>query len=219
MDVLLLEDVYNVGRAGEVKAVANGFGRNYLIPQGMALPATPGAVEMAEAITEKANKERATLNTQMEVVAEQVREIQLLFPARAGETGKLYGSVTTAMIAEQLSQKIGMDIDKRQIHSQPLRLLGLHAAGVRLTVDVIPEFEIVVYREGENPENYMIVPEELAGEASPMPDEEELEAIAAEDAAEEAGEDVQMSAEDRAEPALEEDEGEAEDETDEEAAE
>lgn len=219
MDVLLLEDVYNVGRAGEVKAVANGFGRNYLIPQGMALPATPGAVEMAEAITEKANKERATLNTQMEAVAEQVREIQLLFPARAGETGKLYGSVTTAMIAEQLSQKIGMDIDKRQIHSQPLRLLGLHEAGVRLTVDVIPEFEIVVYREGENPENYMIVPEVLAGEASPMPDEEELEAIAAEDVAEEAGEDMQMSAEDEAEPAMEEDEGEAENETDEEAAE
>ena len=214
MDVLLLEDVYNVGRAGEVKAVANGFGRTYLIPQGMALPATPGAVEMAEAISEKANKERDTLNAQMEIVAEQVREIQLLFPARAGETGKLYGSVTTAMIAEQFSQKIGMDIDKRQIHSQPLRLLGLHKAAVRLTVDVIPEFEVVVYREGENPENYMIQPEELAGEASPIPDEEELEAIAAEDAAEEAAEEMQMSAEDEieAEAVEEEVEGDAEDE-------
>ena len=159
MDVLLLEDVYNLGRAGDVKEVANGFGRNYLIPQGLALPATPAAVEMAETIAQKANKERDTLNAQMEGVAEQVREIQLLFPARAGETGKLYGSVTTAMIAEQLSQKIGMDIDKRQIHSQPLRLLGLHVAAVRLTVDVIPEFEVVVYREGENPENYMIDPE------------------------------------------------------------
>lgn len=197
MDVLLLEDVYNLGRAGEVKAVANGFGRNFLIPQGMALPATPGAVEMAEAIAEKANKERSTLNAQMETVAEQVREIQLLFPARAGETGKLYGSVTTAMIAEQLSQKIGMDIDKRQIHSQPLRLLGLHEAAVRLTVDVIPEFEVVVYREGENPENYMIQPEELAAEASPIPDEAELEAIAAEDAAEDGAEaEIEMSADD-----------------------
>lgn len=188
MEVLLLEDVYNLGRAGQVKQVANGYGRNFLIPQGMALPATPATVEMAETIAEQANKEREVLNSQMETVADQIREMQLLFPARAGETGKLYGSVTTQMIAEQLSQKAGMDIDKRQIHAQPLRQLGLHHVAVRLTIDVIPEFDVVVYREGENPENYMVEPEELAAEASPLPDEEELEAIAVEEEAEMADE-------------------------------
>lgn len=176
MDVLLLEDVYNLGRAGEIKKVANGYGRNFLIPQGMALPATPAAVEMAEGIAEKADKQRSMLNEQMDAVAQQVEQMQLLFPARAGETGKLYGSVTTTMIAEQLSEKTGIDIDKRQIHAQPLRLLGMHRVGVRLTIDVIPEFDVVVYREGENPENYMIAAEELAAEAAP-PAEEEMEAI------------------------------------------
>lgn len=195
MDVLLLEDVYNLGRAGEIKKVASGYGRNFLIPQGMALPATTAAVEMAASITVKADRERSLLNDQMSVVAQQVEQIQLLFPARAGETGKLYGSVTTAMIAEQLSEKTGIDIDKRQIHAQPLRLLGMHSVGVRLTIDVIPEFNVVVFREGENPENYMIAAEELAADASPLPSEDEMEAIAEENAEDEAAAEIEAEAE------------------------
>ncbi|MCW5878631.1 MAG: 50S ribosomal protein L9 [Anaerolineales bacterium] len=162
MDVLLLEDVYKLGRAGQVKKVANGFGRNFLIPQGLAVPATKGAVKMAERISAEAGKRRDQLNTEMKVVAERFAGLQLFFPARAGETGKLYGSVTTQMMADQLNEKLGLMLDKRQINTDPLRLLGLHKAAVRLTVDIIPEFEVIVYREGENPENYMMAAEELA---------------------------------------------------------
>lgn len=185
MDILLLEDVYNLGRAGEIKSVANGYGRNFLIPQGLALPATPAAVQRAESIAAEADKHREVLNDQMASVAEEVQGLQLLFPARAGETGKLYGSVTTQMIAEQLSEKTGQEIDKRQIHAQPLRLLGMHTVAVRLTIDLIPEFSVVVYREGENPENYMVAAEELAAEAEEMMEEVQAEEGAAEEAEDE----------------------------------
>ncbi|MEJ2758763.1 MAG: 50S ribosomal protein L9 [Anaerolineales bacterium] len=162
MKVLLLEDVYNLGRAGEVKKVANGYGRNYLIPQGLAMLATPSALAQAERIQEEADKRREIINNEMSGVAEKLVDIKLMFAAKAGETGKLYGSVTTQMIAEKLTEQLGTEINKRQIDSQPLRLLGLHTVKARLTIDLIPEFEVVVYREGESPENYMIEAEELA---------------------------------------------------------
>jgi large subunit ribosomal protein L9 len=165
MKVLLLEDVYNLGRGGEVKKVANGYGRNYLIPQGLAALATPGALTQADRIREEANSRRSKQNEEMAVVAEQLEGVQLVFPARAGETGKLYGSVTTQMIAAKLSEDLNLEINRRQIHSQPLRLLGMHTAQVRLTIDLIPEISIVVYREGESPENYMVAAEELVAQA------------------------------------------------------
>ena len=179
MKVLLLEDVYNLGRAGDVKKVANGYGRNYLIPQGLAVLATAGAIQQAESIRVEADKRRAILNNEMSGVAEQMAGLQLLFPARAGETGKLYGSVTTAMIAEELTEKLGIEIDKKQIHSQPLRQLGMHEVGIRLTIDIIPDVTVVIYREGESAEAYMMAPEEIAAEASPLAQiEAEEEAIA-----------------------------------------
>ena len=174
MEILLLEDVYKLGRAGQVKKVASGYGRNFLIPQGMAVPATRGALKQAERIAADADKRRSALNTEMSGVAEKFAGLQLLFPAHAGETGKLYGSVTTQMLADQINEKLGLRLDKRQIHSQPLRLLGMHKAAVRLTMDVIPEFEVVVYREGESPENYKVAAEQLAAAAEaaqPKPEE------------------------------------------------
>ncbi|MBW8012463.1 MAG: 50S ribosomal protein L9 [Chloroflexi bacterium] len=165
MKVLLLQDVYNLGRAGDIKKVANGFGRNYLIPQGLALLATPGSLKQSDRIREQANKKRTILNEEMASVAEQLIDVQLLFPAKAGETGKLYGSITSKMIAESLSDTIKLEISKRQIDSQPLRLLGMHTIKVRLTMDLIPEITAVIHREGESPENYMFSALEMAAEA------------------------------------------------------
>ena len=182
MKVLLLEDVYNLGRAGEVKKVANGYGRNYLIPQGFAVLATPGALAQVERIQAEADKRRSLLNEEMSFVAEKLVDIQLLFPARAGETGKLYGSVTTQMIAEALNDKVGSALTKRHIDSQPLRLLGMHQVKVRLTMDLIPEISVVVFREGESPENYMVAAETLAGEEEA---EEEISELVEEPVADE----------------------------------
>lgn len=162
MKVLLLKDVYNLGRAGEVRKVADGYGRNFLLPQKLAVLATPNALKQADAIKQDADKRRSALNQEMASVAEKIKDVQLLFPARAGETGKLYGSVTTQMLADELSKSTGLDISKRQIDSEPLRQLGLHTIKIRLTMDIIPEIKAIVFREGENPENYMIAAEELA---------------------------------------------------------
>jgi len=197
MKVLLLKDVYNLGRAGDVKKVANGYGRNFLLPQGLAMLATPGALKQAERIREEANKQRARLNEELGDVAEQISGIQLIFPARAGETGKLYGSVTTQMIADALSEKSEIEVHKRQIDSQPLRLLGMHTVKVRLTIDLIPEITVVIHREGESPESYMVPAEELAG-AAEQEQEQQVEEIMDEQAGEPEAEAVAPPSEDEA---------------------
>jgi large subunit ribosomal protein L9 len=149
MKVLLLKDVYKLGRAGDVKRVADGFGRNFLLPQGLAVLATPGALKQAEHIRDSANVHRDALNREMSGVAKKIDGLVLLFPARASETGKLYGSITSQMVAEALAEKAGVEIIRRQIDSQPLRTLGEHNIHVRLTVDLIPSIKVIVHREGE----------------------------------------------------------------------
>jgi len=149
MKVLLLKDVYKLGRAGDVKRVADGYGRNYLMPQGMAVLATAEALKMSERIREKANVQRAIVNQEMDAVAKQIAGLTLVFPARASETGKLYGSVTTQMIAEAVKAKSGVEVARRQIDSQPLRMLGEYKVHIRLTVDLIPTIDVIVHREGE----------------------------------------------------------------------
>lgn len=151
MKVLLLKDVYKLGRAGDVKKVADGYGRNYLLPQGMAVLATAGAVKQAESIRTRAASQRAELNKEMGGVASKLEGLVIGFPARAGETGKLYGSITSQMIAEAITRKTGVQVDRRQIECEPIRMLGEHRCLVRLTVDLIPDVKIIVHREGETP--------------------------------------------------------------------
>jgi large subunit ribosomal protein L9 len=153
MRVLLLKDVYKLGRAGDVKRVADGYGRNYLLPQGLAVLATPGALKQADRIRASATELRIRLNQEMGSVAERLTGLSLAFPAKAGETGKLYGSITTAMLADAIERETGIKVDRRQIDSQPLKALGVHKARVRLTVDLIPEITVIVHREGEPPES------------------------------------------------------------------
>ena len=104
MKVLLIKDVYKLGRAGDVKRVADGFGRNFLIPQGLAVLATPGAIKQADYIREKASVQRAVINKEMGSVAEQLVKLSLAFPAKAGETGKLYGSITSQDVIDEIGQ-------------------------------------------------------------------------------------------------------------------
>lgn len=163
MKVLLLRDVYKLGRAGDVKKVADGYGRNYLLPQGLAVMASEGAVKQAGRIRETAEAERSRLNQELGSLAEQLQGLQLAFPVRAGETGKLYGSITTAMIAEAIEAATGASIDKRQVDSEPVKSLGVHTASIRLTIDLVPEVTLLVHREGEPPESALELEEEEPG--------------------------------------------------------
>lgn len=149
MKVLLTKDVYKLGRAGDVKKVADGYGRNYLLPQGLAVLATPGALAQAENIRTQANTRRAVLNNEMSGVAEILSKLTLAFPMKAGETGKLYGSITTAMIAEAVKNKTGIELNRRQMDLEPIRNLGTYKVHTRLTIDLIPEITVIVHRENE----------------------------------------------------------------------
>jgi len=202
MKVLLTKDVYKLGRAGDIKRVADGYGRNYLIPQGLAMLATPGALKQAERIRQKAGEHRAVLNEEMASVAEQLANLELTFAARASETGKLYGSITSQNIADAIREKTGCDIKRQQLDMQPLRMLGEHRIHIRLTMDLIPEIKMTVYREGEAEPN-LFAAEEAAAESKA---EAEMEAIETEAEAAQAGPvEAKVEAEPtEAEPAAEE---------------
>ncbi|MGW8224122.1 MAG: 50S ribosomal protein L9 [Anaerolineales bacterium] len=156
MKVLLLKDVFKLGRAGDIKRVADGYGRNFLLPQGLAVLATPGALKQVERIKTEATIQRNALNEELSEVAGQLNGTRLSFSARASETGKLYGSITTQMIADSLSEKTGVEINRRQVFAQPLKSLGEHNVEIRLTVDLVPEITVIVNREGEEPAEVVI---------------------------------------------------------------
>jgi large subunit ribosomal protein L9 len=153
MKVMLIKDVYKLGRAGDVKRVADGYGRNFLLPQGLAVLATPGALKQVERIRSQAEIRRTEQNEELKGLAGDVEGVVLTFAAKAGETGKLYGSITTQNVADALQEKTRYEVKRHQIDMQPIRDLGEFTAHVRLTMDLVPEIKIIVHREGEAKED------------------------------------------------------------------
>jgi len=186
MKILLIQDVYKLGRAGDVKKVADGYGRNYLVPQGLAVLATPGALKQVKHITKLADEKRTIINKEMSGIAELLTDVTLTFPAKAGETGKLYGSITSQMIVDSIQEEHELEINRRQIDSQPIRTIGMHKVKIRLTIDLIPEISVIVYREGETPEAAIEEAEALATDELAL-------SIDAEAVAEELTEDVETA--------------------------
>lgn len=153
MKVLLIKDVYKLGRAGEVKKVADGYGRNFLLAQKLAVLATGNAMKQIEKIRGKAEVQRTHLNEGLKDVAAHISGITLTFGAKAGETGKLYGSITTQDVATAIQEQTKHEVKRQQIDMQPIRDLGDYKAHVRLTIDLVPEVRIIVHREGESAES------------------------------------------------------------------
>jgi large subunit ribosomal protein L9 len=153
MKVLLIKDVYKLGRAGDVKKVADGYGRNFLLTQKLAVLATPGTLKTAEKIRAQAEVKRAALNSELSGLSEQIGGLTLTFPVKAGETGKLYGSITTQDVASAIQEQTRYEVKRQQVEMQPIRTIGEFKAHVRLTVDLIPEVKILVHREGESAES------------------------------------------------------------------
>ena len=149
MKVILLEYVYKHGVAGEVIDVADGFARNFLIPRGLAVKATPGQLKQASKLREQASARRAALENQLNEVARQIDGVELVFGRRAAVTGKLFGSVTTQEIADALLDATGVDINRRRISQQPLREVGTHDVPVRLGNEISPTLKITIVPEQE----------------------------------------------------------------------
>ena len=181
MKVLLLKDVYKLGHAGDVKKVADGYGRNYLIRQGLAALATASAVKQAETLRQNAAISRAKLNSELSGVAEKLGALSLTFAVKAGETGKLYGSITPAQIADRIKAESGLEIDRRNVRHNPLRELGEFNVPVYLTTDLVPNVKVVLYREGETLKTAAPAPEvPVAPAETPAPAEAKPEAVPAE---------------------------------------
>ncbi|MFO7635263.1 MAG: 50S ribosomal protein L9 [Caldilinea sp.] len=149
--VLLTKDVPEVGLAGEVYSVAGGYARNYLMPRGLAVLATRGAMKQAEEIKSSATRRRARERANAEAQAQMIASKKLLFAANAGENDRLYGSITTTDIAQKLGELVGFEVDRRRIDLEHgLRDLGIHTISLRLMSEVTASFQVAVVREGED---------------------------------------------------------------------
>lgn len=149
MKVILLADVYKHGVAGEVIEVADGFARNWLLPQNLAKKASAGALRQAEVLRSQAVARRAALDHRLNELAHQIDGVELFFGRRASPTGKLFGSVTTSEIAEALNEKTGIDINRRRISQTALREIGTHDVPVRIGSEISPSLKVTVVREEE----------------------------------------------------------------------
>lgn len=149
--VLLTKDVPELGHAGDVYSVAGGYARNYLMPRGLAVLATRGAMKQAEEIKAVATRRRARERSNAEAQAQMIAGKKLLFTANAGENDRLYGSITTSDIAEKLSEVVGFEVDRRRIDVEHgIRDLGIHELTIRLMPEVSAKFNVAVVREGED---------------------------------------------------------------------
>jgi large subunit ribosomal protein L9 len=148
--VLLTDDVLDLGQAGDVRVVAGGYARNYLLPRGYAVLATKGALKQAEEIRRAGMVRRAQQRAHAESQAEVLQGMKLLFETKAGDTDRLYGSVTTSDIADRLAEVAGFEIDRRGLAMEhPIRDLGIYELSLRLMADVDAEFQVAAVREGE----------------------------------------------------------------------
>ncbi|MDE2750321.1 MAG: 50S ribosomal protein L9 [Chloroflexota bacterium] len=152
MKVILLQDLYKHGVAGEVVKVADGFARNYLIPRKMAIKATTSALRQTETIRQNVEARKAQYNNMLNDLAHQIDGVELFFGRRAASTGKLFGSVTTQEIADELDRVTSVDINRRRISQQSLREVGTHHVPVRLGTEIAPMLTISIVPEDELPE-------------------------------------------------------------------
>ena len=148
MKVLLVQSVEKLGSAGEVKEVSGGYGRNYLIPKGLAVLASRGQVKQAEERIAAIRKREQANRREVEALAAKIAGQTLRFTVRAGELDRLYGSVTSAEIAERLGKQIGVEVDRRKIDlDEPIKRIGIYPIKIRLASDIEPLITVVV--EGE----------------------------------------------------------------------
>jgi large subunit ribosomal protein L9 len=147
MEVILREDVADLGKAGELVKVKDGYGRNYLLPRGLAYMATEGNKRRVEVEAQRKGIQLARQKTDAQTLAARLATADLTFEVKAGEGDKLFGSVTSADIAERLAE-LGFAIDKRIIDlPEPIKMVGVYQVPVRLHAEVHPTVRVWVVKE------------------------------------------------------------------------
>ncbi|HEX2223397.1 MAG TPA: 50S ribosomal protein L9 [Thermoanaerobaculia bacterium] len=147
MRVILLSDQRHLGKRGEIVDVKPGFGRNYLLPQGLALEATEGNIKIFQQQRAKIDARHAKERDEAQAIADKMAAVQIVIPKRVGETETLYGSVTASDIAEALQAK-GFTVDRRRIDLEGgIKALGDHPVRIELHPEVVAEVTVSVVRE------------------------------------------------------------------------
>lgn len=147
MEIILREDVQNLGKAGEVVKVRDGYARNYLLPKGLAYLATDGNKKRIVFEADRIAKQRSVEKQSAEVAAAALANIEISFTMKVGEEDKLYGSVTASDIQRKLEER-GIHVDKRKVElPEPLRALGEYRVGLRIHPEVRPEILVKVVAE------------------------------------------------------------------------
>lgn len=150
MRVIFLEDVPNVARAGEIKEVAAGYGRNYLIPRKLALLADSESVNAAKVKLDMRARSMAQTEAEMIELANQLDGREIFLEARSGGKEKLYGSITAADIAAELENVAGVAVDKRKIElEESIRKTGSYEVNIRLTKDIVPKITVTVTEKSD----------------------------------------------------------------------
>ena len=145
MKVIFLQDVPTVAKAGEIKEVADGYGRNFLIPKKLALVAKPGAARMVEIQRQIKDRNQEQIEAELVELANQLEGKEISLKARVGAKDRLYGSITSADIASELQNTARLAIDKRRIElAEPIRQLGSYEVAIRLAKDIIPKIKVTV---------------------------------------------------------------------------
>ena len=151
MQVVLLKDVRRLGETGEEKRVADGYARNYLIPRGLAVPASEATRKLAQERKADQAKQRVEEKAQAEIQAGDLSNVELVFQEKAGETGRLYGSVSSADIAARLSEEIGVSVDRRRIVlEEHIKEIGKTKVDIKLHSDVVTTITVIVEAEIED---------------------------------------------------------------------
>ena len=148
MEVILREDVDKLGRRGEVVKVAEGYGRNFLLPRGLAMAVTTANKAMIDRERKAHEARMAKEKAEWQAVADRINTIRFVAPRKVGENDVLYGSVTSGDIAEFLKNK-GVEIDKRKVQlDDPIKKLGDHEVKIRLHPEVTATIKVLVSKEG-----------------------------------------------------------------------
>lgn len=146
MKVILKDFVKGFGEKNDIVEVKNGYGRNYLIPQGLATIATPSAIKMAEENVRQAAHKQAKAKEDAQAIADKLEGLKLTVPTKAGSNGKIFGSVTNIQLAQSLAER-GFEIDKRKISSSDMKNIGEYKATISLHKEVSVEIDVEVVQE------------------------------------------------------------------------
>jgi large subunit ribosomal protein L9 len=167
MDVILRHDIDKLGLRGEVVNVARGYARNFLLPRGLAEPATPALVKELEKRDAQRARHEAKSVDEAGAIAKRLDALELRFDVTAGPTGSLFGSVTATNVADRLWEQEKLRVDRRKLQMETIKRIGRYTVPFEVFTDVVAELKLVVAPEGEE-----------------LPPEEELEALAAQEQAE-----------------------------------